>query len=166
MANKFYYTKTKKLPKLKKIILNFGCKNNDIKSLTSSLLALELITHQKGNLTTTKYSNVLLKIRKGNTVGCKITLRKNKMFYYFEKMLIEIFPKLKNFEGFKSNKKMQKKAFSYELYDTFSFSELEENYHLFNNLPKLDITIVISNKTKLELLFLLTSLQFPIKTQI
>ena len=54
----------------------------------------------------------------------------------------------------------------YYIIDTFSFSELEENYHLFNNLPKLDITIVISNKTKLELLFLLTSLQFPIKTQI
>lgn len=164
LVNKFFYRNTKKLPKLKKIILNFGCKTSDIKYLASSLLALELITNQKGTMTTTKHSNILLKIRKGNPTGCKITLRKNKMLNYFSKILIEIFPKLKNFEGFKVSRKIKKNYFSYELYDTFNFNELEEHYYLFNNLSRLNVTIVTSTKTKKELLFILKSLQFPIKT--
>jgi large subunit ribosomal protein L5 len=163
LVNKFSYKNTKKLPKLKKIILNFGCKTSDIKYLASSLLALELITNQKGIMTTTKHSNILLKIRKGNPTGCKITLRKNRMINYFSKFLIEIFPKLKNFEGFKFNRKIKKNYFSYELYDTFNFNELEEHYYLFNNLSKLNVTIVTHTKTKNELLFILKSLQFPIK---
>jgi large subunit ribosomal protein L5 len=163
LANKFLYKSTKKMPKLKKIILNFGCKTSDIKHLASSLLALELITNQKGTMTTTKHSNILLKIRKGNPTGCKITLRKNKMLDYFSKILIEIFPKLKNFEGFKFNRKIKKNYFSYELHDTFNFTELEEHYYLFNNLSKLDITLVTSTETKKELLFILKSLQFPLK---
>jgi large subunit ribosomal protein L5 len=163
LANKFLYKSTKKIPKLKKIILNFGCKTSDIKHLASSLLALELITNQKGTMTTTKHSNILLKIRKGNPTGCKITLRKNKMLDYLSKILIEIFPKLKFFEGFKFNRKIKKNHFSYELHDTFNFTELEEHYYLFNNLAKLDITLVTNTETKKELLFVLKSLQFPLK---
>ncbi len=52
LLNKFNYKNTKKLPKIKKIVLNFGCKTTDIKHLAASLLALELITCQKGKLTT------------------------------------------------------------------------------------------------------------------
>jgi large subunit ribosomal protein L5 len=163
LANKFLYKSTKKIPKLKKIILNFGCKTSDIKHLASSLLALELITNQKGTMTTTKHSNILLKIRKGNPTGCKITLRKNKMLDYLSKILIEIFPRLKSFEGFKFNRKIKKNYFSYELHDTFNFTELEEHYYLFNNLAKLDVTLVTNTETKKELLFVLKSLQFPLK---
>jgi large subunit ribosomal protein L5 len=163
LSNKFLYKNTKELPKLKKIILNFGCKTSDLKQLSASLLALELITNQKSKLTITKYSNIFLKIRKGNPTGCKITLRKNKLFNFFAKTLIEIFSKKKNFNGFIISKKIKKNIFSYEIYNTFSFSQLENHYYLFNNLPKLDITIVANTKTKKELLFILKSLKFPFK---
>jgi large subunit ribosomal protein L5 len=53
-----------------------------IKGLATSLLAIELITGQKGILTTTKHSNIFLKIRKGNPAGCKVTLRKENMFSF------------------------------------------------------------------------------------
>lgn len=162
LINKFLYKSTKRLPRLKKIILNFGCKTNEIKHLASSLLALELITNQKSNMTTTKRSNILLKIRKGNPTGCKITLRKTKMFNCFYKLLVEILPKLKKFEGFKVNRKIKKNAFSYELHDTFNFQELEEHYYLFNNLPKLYITIVTNTETKKELFFILNSFKLPV----
>jgi ribosomal protein L5 len=49
LSNRFLYKNTKELPKLKKIILNFGCKTSDLKQLSASLLALELITNQKVN---------------------------------------------------------------------------------------------------------------------
>jgi large subunit ribosomal protein L5 len=163
LINKFVYNNTNKLPKLKKIILNFGSKTADIKQLSSGLLAFELISNQKGILTKTTKSKILLKIRKGNPTGCKLTLQKYNLFNLFRKIIIEVFPKLKSFNGFTQSQKIKKNAFSYELYETFSFSELETHYYLFNNLPKLDVTIVTTCENKRELIFILRSLQFPFK---
>lgn len=161
LYNKFNYQKVEKLPKLKKIILNFGCKTTDIKNLSASLLALELITHKKGTLTTSKKPNILLKIRKGHPVGCKVTLTKQIMFNFLEKLIIQIFPKTKNFEGLKVSRNLKPNMFSYDIHNTFTFTELEEHYHLFNNLQKLNITFVTQTTNKKELLFLLKSLQLP-----
>jgi large subunit ribosomal protein L5 len=161
LVNKFLYLNTKKIPKIKKIILNLGCKTNDIKSISAGLLALELITNQKSKITTSKLPILTLKIRQGNPIGCKITLRKNRMLFYISNMLIEVFPKLKNFEGL--DYKIKQNAFSYSLTDIFTFSILEEHYYLFNNLPKLNITIVTNTKTKQELFFILNSIQLPFK---
>jgi large subunit ribosomal protein L5 len=163
LINKFVYYDIHKLPKLKKIILNFGSPTANIKQLSSGLLAFELIANQKGILTTTKKSNILLKIRKGNPTGCKLTLQKYNLFNLFRKTIFEVFPKLKNFNGFNQNRKIKKNAFSYEIHDTFSFSELEGHYYFFNNLPKLDVTIVTTAKNEKELIFILKSLQFPLK---
>lgn len=163
LLNKFKYSKTKNLPKLKKIILNFGCKTTDIKRLSASLLALELITQQKGKLTRTNRPNILLKLRKGNPVGCKVTLKKKQMFNFLEKLIIEIFPKIKNFNGLALSKKIKKNAFSYELHDTLNFNELENHYYLFNNLPKLSVTMVTTSNVKEELIFMIKAFQLPIK---
>jgi ribosomal protein L5 len=76
-------------------------------------------------------------------------------------MLIEIFPNLKNFSGFNSTKKLKKNTFSYKLDETFNFVELKNHYHLFNSLPKLDVTLVTNSETKKELLFLFISFQWP-----
>lgn len=155
LINKFRYKNTKKLPKLKKIILNFECRTAELKKLTSALLAVELITNQKGVLITAKQPNIALKIRKGNPIGCKITLQKTRMFDFLTKIIVEITPKLKNFNGFKLNRELKKSMFSYELHDTFIFSELENNYYLFHTLPKLAITIITTSKKKDELLYIL-----------
>lgn len=163
LINKFIYTNNKKLPSVKKITLNFGCKNADIKQLASSLLAFELITNQQGKITKTKHSNILFKIRKGNPTGCKITLSKKNSFNFLFKMLVEIFPKLKKFSGFRISKKMKTNVFSYALQDTFSFNELENHYYLFNSLPKLNITIITNSNTKKEMFFLLKAFKLPFK---
>lgn len=160
--NKFFYKNIKELPKLEKIILNFGGKSTDLKRLSLSILALELITSQKGKLTNAKKANILLKIRKGNPVGCKITLRKKRMFNFLEKTLVDIIPKIKNFNGLTVSRKIKKNVFSYELHDTLNFQELEEHYYLFNNLPNLDITFITKTNTKKELLFILKSFQLPL----
>jgi large subunit ribosomal protein L5 len=163
LINKFLYYNTNQLPKIKNITLNFGCKTADLKELASCLLALKLISNKKGKLTTTKYSNIIFKIRKGNPTGCKVMLSKFQMFNFFSKMVIEVFPKLKNFNGFILSKKIKKNTFSFEIYDNFSFLELENNYSLFKNLPKLNLTIILKSKNKLELIYLLKSFQFPFK---
>ena len=94
LINKFLYKNTKKLPKIKKIILNFSCQSTKLKNLASSLLALELITTKKGLLTTSKKANILLKLRKGNPVGCKIVLTSKNYYNFLARFLNEILPKL------------------------------------------------------------------------
>lgn len=163
LVNKYIYNHADRLPKLRKIILNFGFKTVDAKQLSSGLLAFELIANQKGVITTTTKSNVLLKIRKGNPIGCKLTLQKNNLFNFLRKIVMEVFPRVKNFNGFSKNRKIKKNAFSYEIHDTFSFLDLEGYYYCFNNLPKLDITIVTTTTEKKEFLFILKSLKFPFK---
>jgi large subunit ribosomal protein L5 len=164
LLNRFHYRKTKHFPKLEKIVLNFGLKTTETKQLINSLLVLELITKQKATLTVTKYSNILLKIRKGNPIGCKVTLRKNSALNFLDKMSDEIFPKFKNTKQFfKISKKIKKNNFSYNLHEIFNFQELENKFYLFTNLPKLDITLITNSKIKEELIFLLRTVQIPIK---
>ena len=162
LINKFYNRKIHDLPQLKKIVLNFGSKKNDLKQLVSSLLAFELISSQRAFLTTTKKSNILLKIRKGQPVGCKVTLQNQSLLNFFGKMILKVFPTLKTFNNSKSIQKLKKKVFYYEIYEIFNFSELENYYYLFHNLPKLDIFVVTTAKNKEELFFVLNSFQFSL----
>lgn len=163
LINKFCYTSTKELPQLKKVIIHFSCKTTDFKLLITSLIALQLITEQKGILIRTKKSNISLKIRKGNPIGCKVTLRKTKMFYFLSKIVVEILPVINNSESVTFNRKVLKNSFSYQIHDTFIFSELENYYYLFfNNLPRLNVTLVIDSNIEKEIFFILQRFQFPL----
>jgi len=154
LLNKFKYNKLKNLPKLKKIVLNFNCKSLKLKILSSSLLALKIITSKKGKLTLTKKPNILMKIRKGNPVGCKVVLRKHEMFNFLERLFVEAFSETR-YPHLKSA--TNKKPFSFQINNTFYFQELEKNYYLFNNLPKLEVTIVYESFLKKEIKFFLAS---------
>ena len=162
LLNKFQYKNINQIPKFKKVILNFGCKKSDLKSLVSSLMALELITSQKATFTHSSISDVSLKIKKGNPVGCKITLRKTLMYVFFTRLVSEIFPKLKQFNGFKiKNINSEIKTISFKFKSSLIFSELENQYQYFNKLPGLNVTVV-TNVTKYdEFNFLLKSFKFP-----
>lgn len=157
LINKFYYNKTKNLPKFKKIILNFNCKTTKIKSLSSSLLALELITNKKGILTITKQPNILLKIRKGNPIGCKITLKEKHIFNFLERLLCEVLPKINVDKELKISNTTNKNCFYFEIKNTFNFKELENNYYLFNELNKLDIVIIFESQLGKEFNFMISS---------
>ena len=80
LIQRFKYKSSKDVPKLKSIILNIGCKTSDFKKLTLSFLSLQLLTKKKGKILISKKPNILLKIRKGDPVGCEIILKKRKMF--------------------------------------------------------------------------------------
>lgn len=161
LINKFYYKELKNLPKLKKIVLNFSCKATDLKTLATHLLALELIVDQKGALTISKRPNLLLKIRKGNPVGCKVVLKKYLMLNFISKSLNELFPNIKDFDGIKINFKTKTNSFSFLIQDSLHFSKLNEHYYLFNNLSNLNLSFVTTAQTRKEVLFLLKSLQLP-----
>src|SRR6476660_5949384 len=96
--NKFNYKNINQIPRIEKIILNFNCKNFDIKKIATAILALELITTQKSVITKSKKVSINLKIRKGHPVGCKVILKKDKLESFLLKLLNKIFPELKNFK--------------------------------------------------------------------
>ena len=162
LINKFFYNHIEEIPQLKKIILNFGCKSFEIKNIAASLLSLELITVQQGVLTKSRRANILLKIRKGNPVGCTVVLRQNKMYNFLLKLLIDVFPNLRDFKGIPVAKKLSNTSFSFTLKDLISFKELEKQFYLFSNLPPLNITFVTNTKTRKELIYLLNSFKLPL----
>ena len=162
LLNKFFYNRIEDIPQLKKIVLNFGCKSFELKNLAVSLLSLELIANQKGVLTKSKRANILLKIRKGNPVGCMVVLKKNKMYDFTFKLLINVFPSLRDFKGIYVAKKLNTTSLSFTLTDLISFKELEKQFYLFSKLPPLNITFVTDAKSKKELLYLLNSFKLPL----
>lgn len=166
LVNKFCYNSLKELPKLEKIILNFSFNHkSDIKIVAANILALELISVQRGKLVKIKKPNVLLKIKKGSVTGCKVTLRKKNMLLFLEKILIEIFPKLKKLEvlRFFFNNKIQTNHLFFKFPSNFKFNEIEKHNHLFNDLSNLKITFIANSKTKSELLYILTSFKLPLE---
>lgn len=164
LINKFHYSNLKKLPKLKKIVLNSSCKSTELKTLSRGLLSLEIITNQRGMLTISKRPNLSLKIRKGSPTGCKLTLSKSTMLDFICKISNEVFPKAKNFDGILIHKKVEKRACSFILKDILNFTELSENYYLFNNLSSFSLSFITEVNCKEEMLFILKSLQLPLKS--
>ena len=162
LINRYNYKNIKDIPKLKKIILNFGCKTSELKKLSASLLFLQLITTKKGKLTVSKQSNIVLKIRKGNPVGCKVLLVKTAMYKFLFKLLIEILPRLKNKILLK--KTSYKNTLTYNFENIMIFKELEKNYLVFSLLKNLQVTFVTNATTNEELFFLLNSFKFPTGT--
>nr|QYB22891.1 ribosomal protein L5 [Nitzschia ovalis] len=161
LINRFFYTHLNDIPKLKKIILNFGCKSFEMKNIVASLLALELVTGKQASVTKSKRANILLKIRKGHPVGCMVVLTKSEMYVFFSKLLIEVFPNLRDFKGLSILKKKETKSFSLTLMDLITFKELEKQFYLFTNLPPLNIVLVTNTKTRKELMYLLNSFKLP-----
>lgn len=163
LINKFLFSDINEIPKLKKIVLNFGCKSNELKSVASALLALEFITTKKGKLVQSKRSHIQLKIRKGNPVGCMVILnKKNVMYLFLFRILNEILPNLKNFKSFINLKiKFKYNSMPFTLKELIVLPELENYFYLFSRLPSLNITLVTHTKTKQELIFLLSSFKIP-----
>ena len=159
--NKFNYKNVNEIFKIKKIILNFNCKNYDIKKLSVAVLALELITVKKSTMTKSKkISSINLKIKKGQPVGCKVILEKKKLEIFLFKFLNKILPELKHFNGLTQTR--NKNSFSFSLNDLVNFDELNTNFYLFSSLPTLNIITICNTNSVKELSFLLNSFKFPL----
>lgn len=161
LINKYNYKTIEKLPKLKKITLNFRCTAVTFQKFATTLLALEIITSKKSSITTSKSSNVILKTQKGQPAGCKVILKNLHAYPFLEKLILQIVPKLTNFSGFKIKTKLP--TISFKLFSReIVLPELENQYPLFDNLPVLDIHIKTNAKSVKECIFLAKALKIPI----
>ena len=145
LLNKFSYQNIDDIPKLEKINLSLNVTSSDFYTLLSSLIALELLTNQKGFLIRSKTFNLVSKIRKGDPVGSKVTLRKEQALKFILK-LIKIKPVVKKCNG---------GHFSFLIKNLMVFKEIESNYHFFRRLNSLNIVINTTCVTREELVFLI-----------
>lgn len=165
LTTKFLYTSPKQIPQLKKIVLNLRClQNNKTKqNLASSTLALELITKNYISITKSKKAHIMLEIKKGQPVGCKIELKKSNMYDFLFKLTFEVIPLIKNFKPVLLKAKKTNNNFSFSIKDLSVFNNSEEYFYIFTNLSPLNITFITNIKTFKELKFFLNSFKIPTK---
>lgn len=152
LINKFNYKITKQIPKLESVTLTFKAKRYDLHTLLSCLSALNLISLQNPALNFSKISNISLKIRKGQPIGCKVTLRKKNLNKFLTVLLNKYQVKTTTNTTYNNERFL-----SHNVTNVLIFSSLEKNYQYFKNLSNLNINITTNNCCTRELAFLLMS---------
>ena len=151
-------------PQLKKVVLNMGLgvEGNDNKIIKSCEEDLSKITGQKPTITIFKKSISNFKTRKGTKAGLKVTLRKDKMYEFIDRLVNIALPRVKDFRG------LSKKGFDKHGNYTLGIKEHiifpEVNFDKVDKIRGLDITIVISSINTDHSIALLNKLNFPFKT--
>ena len=102
-----------------------------------------------------------MKIKKGNPVGCKVVLKRGVMYFFYVKLRISIFSKIKHYQTpqFQRDLKLIKSV-TFQLKNPLLFAELENQFQFFKDIPRLDVTLVTNSKSQKELFFLLKSIKF------
>ena len=149
-------------PEIEKVVLNMGLglDGADSKILKASEEDLAKITGQKPVVTKFKKSVANFKTRKGSNAGLKVTLRKNKMYEFIDRLVNIALPRIKDFRGLSSKGVDSSNNFSFGIKEHIVFPEV--NFDKVDKIRGLDITIVTSSKNKLGTLELLKEFNFPI----
>ena len=152
-------------PKLKKIVLNMGLglDGNDNKILKSCEEDLGKITGQKPLITKFKKSISNFKTRKGSNSGLKVTLRKDKMYEFVDRLVNIALPRIKDFKGLSYKGFDEFGNYTFGIKEHIIFPEV--NFDKVDKIRGLDITIVISSQNKEHSYELLKKLNFPFKTK-
>ena len=149
-------------PKIQKVILNMGLglDGNDSKVLKSCEEDLAKITGQKPVITKFKKSVANFKTRKGSNAGLKVTLRKDKMYEFLDRLVNIALPRIKDFRGLSSKGVDSSYNYSFGIKEHIVFPEV--NFDKVDKIRGLDITIVTSSSSKQSTLALLKEFNFPI----
>jgi large subunit ribosomal protein L5 len=160
---KHNYKTIMELPSLKKIILNTTSKSYSIdkKNILPVLMAMELISGQKAKLTSAKKSIASFKIRENQIIGCKVTLRYLSMFFFLDKLLTIVLPRIREFSAIEIKNFDNIGNFSLGITNILIFPEIENHFELFEGIRGLNINIVIAAQNKKEALVFYSALQIP-----
>ena len=150
-------------PKIEKIVLNMGLglDGNDTKILSSCQEDLASITGQKPVVTKFRKSIANFKTRKNTNSGLKVTLRKNKMYEFIDRLVNIALPRIKDFRGLKTNGFDKFGNYTFGIKEQIVFPEV--NFDKVDKIRGLDITIVIRTMDKKHSFELLKRLNFPFK---
>ena len=161
MIKKFGYKNIMEVPKLDKVVINMGvgeAKDNH-KLLESAIADLEKITGQKAVITKARKSVANFKIREGMAIGCKVTLRGEKMYEFVEKLFNVALPRVRDFHGINGNSFDGRGNYSFGIKEQLIFPEIE--YDKIDAVRGMDIAFVTTATTDEEAKALLKALGAP-----
>ena len=165
LKKEFGYKNQFMVPQIQKIILNMGLglDGNDAKILKSNQEDLAAITGQKPVVTKFKKSISNFKTRKDTNAGLKVTLRKNKMYEFIDRLVNIALPRIKDFRGLSPNGFDKFGNYTFGVKEHIIFPEV--NFDKVEKIRGLDITISISSLNKTHSYELLKKLNFPFKNK-
>ena len=151
-----------RVPKVEKIVINIGMGDarDNKTSFKQAIEELTLISGQKPIINTAKKAISNFKIRAGDPVGVSVTLRKNKMYEFFDRFISVTSPRIRDFRGFSSKGFDGRGNYNFGITEQIVFPEI--NYDNVNNIRGMNVTIVTSGHNDYEAYELLKSFGFPI----
>ena len=163
LMKKFGYKSTMQIPRLEKIVINVGLGDvkDSPKSLENAMNDIQLITGQRPVVTKAKKSIAAFKLREGVNVGCKVTLRSDKMYDFAYKLFNVALPRVRDFRGVSTDSFDGRGNYSMGIKEQLIFPEIE--YDKIDKLRGMDIIIVTSANTDEEAKELLTLLGMPFR---
>ena len=165
LMKKFEYKSVMQVPKLDKIVINIGLgdlKENP-KALENAMKDLTQITGQRPVITKAKKSIAAFKLREGVNIGCKVTLRRDKMYDFSYKLFNVALPRVRDFRGVSEHSFDGRGNYSMGIKEQLIFPEIE--YDKVDKIRGMDIIFVTTAKTDEEAKELLTLLGMPFRTK-
>jgi large subunit ribosomal protein L5 len=161
MQSKFGYKNVMEIPKLDKIVINMGVgeAKENAKALESAVKDLEIITGQKPVITKAKKSIANFKIREGLAIGCKVTLRGDKMYEFADRLINLALPRVRDFRGVNPNAFDGRGNYALGIKEQLIFPEIE--YDKVDKVRGMDIVFCTTAKTDEEARELLRALGAP-----
>ena len=161
LLEKYQYSSTMQIPALSKIVINIGVGDatQDSKKLEEAVSELTLISGQKPIITKAKKSIATFKLREGQEIGCKVTLRGLRMYDFFDKLVSIALPRVRDFRGVSKNAFDGRGNYTLGIKEQLIFPEIE--YDKVAKVRGMDIVIVTTAKNDAEAYTLLELLGMP-----
>ncbi len=165
LMEEFSYNSIMEVPKLKKICINqgVGLATQDKKLVDNALQEITLIAGQKAVPTKAKKSVSNFKLREGMTIGARVTLRRDMMYDFLDRLVAVALPRVRDFRGINDKSFDGRGNYSLGISEQIIFPEIDIDK--VGKISGLDITFVTSAKTDREALVLLSALGLPFKNQ-
>jgi large subunit ribosomal protein L5 len=164
MREQYGYTSTMQLPRLEKIVVNMGTgikEKQGEKHLENSIRDLTLITGQKPIVTKAKKAISNFKLREGMEVGCKVTLRGERMYHFFDKLATVVLPRIRDFQGLSPKSFDGRGNYALGLKEQLVFPEIP--YDTFDRIRGMDVIICTTAKNDDEARTFLKLLGLPLR---
>ncbi len=163
MLEQFQYSNVMQVPKLEKIVVNIGAGDavQDAKILDESVTAIETVTGQKAQVRLAKKSISNFKLREGMKIGAKVTLRREIMYEFLDRLISLALPRVRDFRGVSDKSFDGRGNYTLGIKEHIIFPEI--NIDKVNRVLGMDVTFVTSAKTDKEAYELLKAFGFPFK---
>jgi large subunit ribosomal protein L5 len=163
LMREFKYKNPMEIPKIEKIVVNMGLGEaiQNAKILDSAVEELSAIVGQKPVITKAKKSIATFKLRQGMSIGCRVTLRKDRMYEFFDRLVNVALPRVRDFRGISPKSFDGRGNFSLGLEEQIIFPEID--YDKVDKIRGMNISIVTTAKTDDEARFLLRLMGMPFR---